>query len=1036
MSQLNFPQLEEGVLKKWRAKNIFKKTLAKATPEGDFVFFEGPPTANGKPGIHHVIGRAYKDVIPRFKTMQGYRVVRKGGWDTHGLPVELQVEKALGISGKKQIETLKGAGKTFESIRHFNELCKKSVWEFKEEWEKLTERMGFWVDMEKPYITYDNDYIESVWWVLGEAWKKKIGGAVAGDTATAKGGKKSKKKDETRLLFQGHKVVPFCTRCGTALSSHELAQGYKTVKDNSVYIKFALQEDGEIAYKDEKTFILSWTTTPWTLPGNVALAVGTKMLYAKVKQNDEYYILSKNRLNILEGEYETIEEYTSSELIGRKYTPLFTVAGLQDQLKTGARAYEIVEADFVTDADGTGVVHTAVMYGEDDYNLGVKLGLPQFHTVEQDGRFVADITDVHGKPITTHVKSKDTDEKIIAVLQKHGNFYKEELYEHEYPFCWRCDTPLIYYARDSWFIGMSALKDELKVRNQTVNWIPANVKEGRFGEWLEGVKDWALSRDRYWGTPLPMWKCAETECGEFQFLDGGADLNAGLAAVKVALKKQGMPEDYHRPFIDEVEFACVACGGVSRRVPEVIDVWFDSGAMPFAQWHYPFENKALVDGGGASGEGGQAKGGAGAKPVQAQFPADYIAEAIDQTRGWFYTLLAVSTFLDRPAPYKNVICYAHVLDKKGKKMSKSKGNIVNPWDVIRDYGIDALRFHLFAMSQPGEPKRFDVLDVKKVVQQRWLILWNVLTFYKMFAGGSAAGEGAAAGDVQGKIGSHLMDAWLGARVHALRNQVTEDLEAFRITEATRALGEFITELSTWYIRRSRVRFKSDDAAVRGEAVATLKYALDMVARLLAPFTPFVADALYAELGGAKDSVHLEAWPKTGKVDAKILKDMDKARKIIEAGLSIREKAGIKIRQPLGKASVTDIDEAYLEIIGEELNIEVVKVRYIKGSDTDKLQSSEHGLIDIDLQMTPELEKKGLVRELTRTANAMRKKAGLTIQDVVIVEYATDDAVLRAAIEENKEMLAKATISKEWIEGAKDGEEVKVNGKGIKIDLIR
>lgn len=1006
MANISFPKREEELLKQWRDREIFRKTLDKPAPKGDFVFYEGPPTANGKPGLHHVIARAYKDVIPRFKTMQGYRVLRKGGWDTHGLPVELQVEKALGISGKRQIESLKGEGNVFESVKYFNELCKKSVWEYKAEWEKLTERMAYWVDMERPYVTYDNDYIESLWWVLHKMWSRIL---------------RPESKEKKRLLFEGHKVVPFCVRCGTALSSHELAQGYKKVKDTAVYIKFPLREE-------KNTYILSWTTTPWTLPGNVALAVKHELEYVliKIAGKEEKYWLAENRLSVIKEEYEILDKLKGNQLRGKKYIPLFDIEPLK-KAAVGTPAYTVVEAPFVTADDGTGVVHTAVMYGEDDYNLGESIGLPKVHTVTEEGKFLAKVGIAKDK----FVKSKEVEEEILAKLKEKNLLYFQEEYEHDYPNCWRCDTPLLYYARNSWFVWMSALRNELieanvgnKEKNLAgVKWNPEHIRDGRFGEWLNGVKDWAISRDRYWGTPLPIWKCKKISCSHKQFMGGEKlGLEKSLEHIRTTAK------DFHRPFIDQVEFPCEDCGAQAKRVPEVVDVWFDSGAMPFAQWHYPFENAEMV---GQPGKGG------------AQFPADYIAEAIDQTRGWFYTLLAVSVALGYDAPYKNVVCISHILDKQGKKMSKSRGNVVDPWEIAATHGMDALRWHLFAMSQPGEPKYFDKADVGAVVKKNFLILWNVVNFYQMYADPSGSEKssertptinfsqtGQRPSDLNRNsidgvsvevFSRHVMDQWIVARLHALRNDVTENMDSYRVTEAVRALGEFINELSTRYVRSSRDRFKSADAGVRDEAVATLRLVLGELAKLMAPFTPFVAETVYEAVGGVERSVHLEAWPEAQTVDKKVLQNMENVWKLIAQGLAVRDEKKIKLRQPLARATVgVKLDDALAKIVADELNVEVVEY--------GKLPEGVY--VELDTQITPELEKKGVLRELVRTVNNMRKKQGLTIKDMVTVHYSTDDALLKEVISYNIDYLKKATISKSWTESPASGDKSIINGREI------
>ena len=1090
-----FVAREQEVQQFWQDNHTFEQSVNRKGSTGDFVFYEGPPTANAAPGVHHILARAFKDVIPRFATMRGYRVVRKAGWDTHGLPVELQVEKKLGLKSKGEIENIV-PGDTHASIAKFNDECKQTVWQFKEEWERLTARIGFWLDLQNPYVTYENYYIESVWSVIKHAADKE-------------------------LLYQGHKVVPFCTRCGTALSSHEVAQGYKSITEDSVYVKCKVTQGNGVVQAGD--YILTWTTTPWTLPGNVALAVGEKFTYARVKFNGEIIIAAKELLNsIFDGEFEILSECKGKQLVGVGYEPLFSGAVERGDAKA---AWQVVAGDFVTTTDGTGVVHTAVMYGEDDYQLGEKVGLPKQHTVGLDGKFLPHLGSLAGK----YVKDEQTTKIILDHLKKQNALFKIAPYTHDYPFCWRCATPLLYYAKDSWFIKMTSLQKELLKNANDITWVPPHIKQGRFGEWIAGIKDWAISRERYWGSPLPVWQTSDgknrlviggleqlyekavkkneffmmrhgqaenneqqllnykvdksdqypiTEQGKkkvaatikelkklgitkivssplartqqtakivgealgvaiatderlkeldlgpyegkteaelhrdyssrAEFFRPGSVIEAPDAAAarilqliveinqtnqneKVLLVSHGDPIFYtqltvrgynlhtqptfpytetgsaavlpvlpelitpagqytvHRPYIDDV--VVVDNGAELRRVPEVLDVWLDSGAMPFAQYHYPFENKELID-------------------KKQQFPADYISEAIDQTRGWFYTLLAVATILGKSTPYKNVICLGHVNDASGQKMSKSKGNIVNPWGVIDEYGADALRWYLYTINQPGDAKNFDITGVADAARKPMLLLENVLSFYQLYAANQT---------IEIPQPDHLLDCWVLVRLDQLIGLVTKELEHYHIIESARAIDEFVNELSTWFVRRSRDRFKAGDRA----AIATLGYTLKQIAGLLAPFIPFYAESLYQQLG-LKDSVHLSQWPEPlhKKVDEPLLAEMQTARKIVERGLAARASAGIKVRQPL-QSYTTDLakklSDKFTAIITDELNIKQLLF----------------GAEKLDTTISAELAVEGLSRELIRQVNQLRKDQGLTIQDRITIIHEKLDAVVES-----------------------------------------
>lgn len=924
--QSDHSKKEEEILASWEQKEIFKKTLAKESPMGPFVFFEGPPTANGKPGIHHAESRAFKDVIPRFRTMQGYRVERKGGWDTHGLPVELEVEKQLGFTGKAQIEAY--------GITQFNRECKASVSRYLEDWNTFTRRLGFWVDLEKPYYTYESSYVESLWWIIKQVWDQD-------------------------LLYKDYRITPHCPRCGTSLSSHELAQGYKDVKDLSVTAAFELADE-------PGTFVLAWTTTPWTLPGNVGLAVGETIDYVKAKQGERFFWLAKERLEMIEGEHEIVEEQKGSALVGRAYKPLYPYLEqlIADDQKEALeqKAYRIYAADFVTTQDGTGVVHTAVMYGADDFVLGTQVGLPKQHLVDLDGNFVQGMDFLAGRFVADETVAID----IIKDLAHRGLLFAKAKYEHSYPHCWRCKTKVIYYAKDSWYIRMSALRSELLAANETVHWEPSHIQNGRFGEWLREVKDWAFSRERYWGTPLPIWESKE---GDVICVGSYEQLRA-FAKDPSALEGEFDP---HRPFIDDVILE--KDGKEYTRVKDVCDVWFDAGSMPYAQHHYPFENKELIDSGNA-------------------FPADYICEAIDQTRGWFYTLMAVSVLLKKGSPYKNVICLGHVLDAEGKKMSKSLGNIVEPMAAMETYGADAVRWYMYTVNQPGESKRFDEKMLQDMIRKNFTILLNVVSFYELFA------DARAPEPVES---TQVLDVWIRARLAELVTEVTDGLEGYKITEPARAIGDFITDLSTWYVRRSRDRFKGEDEQDKVRALYTLSFVLDTLSKLLAPFVPFLAEQVYARAGGKQESVHLEDWPSASvQPDQIVLSHMERVRALTTRGLEARATTGINVRQALATLTLSDpgvaLPEEYVTLIKDEINVK--DVVFVVGEPGATL----------DTTLTPELKREGLVREMIRFVNAMRKQQGLTLDDRIELVVCTQDDDVKAALQDHREELLAGTLA--------------------------
>ena len=869
-SNLNITLLEEEVLRFWKSRQIFKKADQQRQGKPEYVFYEGPPTANGKPGVHHVLARSYKDLFPRYKTMRGFHVSRRGGWDTHGLPVELEVEKRLGFTNKGQIEQY--------GIEKFNDLCRKSAFDYIQDWEKVTERIGYWVDLETAYITFTNEYIESIWWILKTFWDKG-------------------------LIYQGYKVVPYCPRCGTPLSDHEVALGYEQAEDPSVFVRMPLVED-------PGTSLLVWTTTPWTLPGNVAVAAHPDVDYVIVERDlpeggSEKLILAQPLLEkVFRGEsVRVFETFKGKKLKGLRYKPLFTFI-LPDK-----PAHYVLLEDFVTTEDGTGLVHMAPAFGAEDMQAAMEFDLPILMTVNEEGAFVPEVRPWRGKFV------KEADPLIIQDLEGRGLLYRAETVTHTYPFCWRCNTPLLYYARSTWYIRTTQYKEKLIELNQRIHWYPEHIQSGRFGNWLENNVDWALGRERYWGTPLPVWEC---EACHHQICIGSIDDLAKHAGRDLSNL------DLHRPQIDGVKLACPECSGSMSRVPELIDVWFDSGAMPVAQWHYPFENQATF---------------------QQQFPADYICEAVDQTRGWFYSLHTISTLLFETECYRNVICLGLILDSQGQKMSKSKGNMVDPWEVIDQHGADAFRWYLYTSSPPGQERRFSTDLVGEVVRNFTLTLWNVYSFFVTYA--NLDGWKPASGqDKSPSYAASDLDRWLLSELHMLVREVSQALETYDAPGATRPIQVFVDNLSKWYLRRSRRRFwKSGSDADKLAAYATLYEALVTLCKLLAPSMPFLAEEMYQNLvifgGGAletledsAESVHLTAWPEVDSmlIDETLNRDMKLVMKLASLGHAARNQAAIKVRQPLAQVafSVSSQEEAqvlekYTDLLSDELNVKRISL---------------------------------------------------------------------------------------------------------------
>lgn len=1030
-TNLNFVEREKKVEQYWKDNSIFEKSMEVRKEGPTYTFYDGPPTANGKPHIGHVLTRVIKDMIPRYRTMKGYMVPRKAGWDTHGLPVELEVEKLLGLDGKEQIEEY--------GLDDFISKCKESVWKYKGMWEDFSGTVGFWADMDNPYVTYHDDFIESEWWALKTIWDKK-------------------------LLYKGYKIVPYCPRCGTPLSSHEVAQGYKDVKERSAVVRFKV--------KDEDAYILAWTTTPWTLPSNVALCVNPEENYVKVKQGEyTYYMAEALVATVLKEDYEIVESYKGKELEYKEYEPLFDFA--KDKLDK--KAYYVTCDGYVTLTDGTGVVHIAPAFGEDDSNVGRKYNLPFLQMVAADGTMTG------GTP-WDGTFCKKADMPILQALEDAGLLFDAPVFEHSYPHCWRCDTPLIYYARESWFIKMTAVKDDLIRNNNTINWIPESIGKGRFGNWLENIQDWGVSRDRYWGTPLNIWEC---ECG-CQHAIGSrkelAEMSGNPDAAKVEL---------HRPYIDEVTIKCPDCGKNMHRVPEVLDCWFDSGAMPFAQHHYPFENKELFE---------------------QQFPADFISEAVDQTRGWFYTLLAESTLLFNKAPYRNVIVLGHVQDENGQKMSKSKGNAVDPFEALEKYGADAIRWYFYINSAPWLPNRFHGKAVEEGQRKFMGTLWNTYAFYVLYAEIDQFDPSKYELEYNKLC---VMDKWLLSKLNTMVKEVDESLENYRIPEAARVLQDFVDEMSNWYVRRSRERFWAKEMPQdKINAYMTLYTALVTVAKAAAPMIPFMTEDIYQNLvknidKNAPESIHLCEFPKVNEafIDKKLEDDMENVLDVVVMGRACRNASNIKNRQPIGRMMIKagfELSEFYKEIIEEELNVKNVEftddvsactsysfkpqlktvgpkygkvlgrireaLTAIDGNaamatlsaegklkfdfdGTKVVLEKEDLLIDIaqvegfvsesdnnitvvlDITMTPELIEEGFVREIISKIQTMRKEADFEVMDKIIV-YADKNDKIKQVLSDNSDEIKSEVLANEIVFDKISGysKEWNINGEQVVLSV--
>ncbi|MFR1441131.1 MAG: isoleucine--tRNA ligase [Clostridia bacterium] len=1039
LKQDGFVGMEREVAKTWKEKNVIQKNFDLNKGKRYFTFYDGPPTANGMPHAGHIITRVMKDIIPRYKVMKGYRVIRKAGWDTHGLPVELEIEKKLGISGKEQIEEY--------GVEKFVKECKESVFQYVHIWEEMTNKVGYWVDMKNPYITYDNKYIESVWWALSTLWKKG-------------------------LLYEGHKVMPYCPRCGTALSSHEVAQGYKDVKDLTCIAKFKIV--------GEDKYILAWTTTPWTLPSNLALCVNKSYEYAEIKANIgteeepkyENYILAKDLIESVLGKtpYEIVKTFKGQDLLGTKYEQLMPFAKIE------GKAFEVIHGDYVTLTDGTGIVHIAPAYGEDDSLVAKKNGIAFVNLVDKTGKFVPEVEPWAGKFV------RDCNEDICKWLANENKLFSKEKHLHSYPHCWRCDTPLLYYPKESWFVAMSKLRDELVENNNKVNWYPETIKTGRFGKFLENVIDWGISRDRYWGTPLPIWTCEDENCGHRECIGSIEEL-----------KEKGIdvPDDIelHKPYIDNVYLKCPKCGKKMKRAKEVIDCWFDSGSMPFAQWHYPFENEEMF---------------------KNNFPAQYISEAIDQTRGWFYTLTALGTALFGRTPFENCIVLGHVLDGKGQKMSKSKKNGVDPLVLLDSVGADATRWYFYTGCAPWLSSRLSIDNVKESQRGFLSTLWNVYSFYVLYA------EIDKFNPLQYKDFkiSNVMDKWIISKLNTLVKEVDNKLDSYDITNAALKIESFTDELSNWYVRRNRERFWSENLTDdKIGAYVTLYTVLVTLSKVAAPFVPFMTEEIYQNLvvnldQNAPESVHLCTWPEVdeGLIDGKLEEQMDLAYKIVKLGRSARNLSNIKNRQPLSEMliSVDTLPKYYADIVKEELNVKQVelgaemsqyvdfeikpnlpvlgkeygklipkikeeiakknqmdlankvkngKVETILIDDTEINLDSNNLLITmqgkegfafsgegeigvvLDTHITKELKEEGYIREILSKVQNMRKDKGFEVLDNINL-YVCGNEMLEKLIKENEELIKHdtLTVNIKYGEKTSDSIEMNINGENLNIDV--
>ena len=973
-----FPKMEEEILNFWDRAKIFEKSVKKKAPKGDYIFYDGPPFGTGEPHYGHLLSSISKDVVPRYWTMQGYRVERRWGWDCHGLPIENIIEKDKKISGKKEIEKM--------GVDYFNEACRAKVLEYADIWDKMIHRIGRWVEFKKSYKTMDLNYMESVWWGFSQLWKKD-------------------------LIYQGRKVLLYCPRCETPISNFEVAMdnSYQEITETSVYVKFKVKNSEKINnnLKGQDVYVLAWTTTPWTLPGNVALAIGKDIAYSMIKINNEYYILAKDRLEVIKQEYELVKEFKGEELIGLNYEPLFDVPALR---ASGKKVYYIAPADFVTTEDGTGVVHIAVVYGEDDYNLGLKLGLPVIPALDEKGYFNNTTPQFKG------IYFKDADKKIIEDLKKQRLLFNQVDYKHPYPFCHRCETQLFYNAIPAWFLNIGKIRKRMLELNKNINWFPKHLKQGRFAQGIEQAPDWNISRNRYFATPMPIWEC--DKCKEREV----------IGSVKELEDKSGKNniKDIHNHFIDDLKWKCSKCDGDMKRISEVFDCWVESGSMFFAQMHYPFENK---------------------EKFEKNFPAQFISEYISQTRAWFYVMHVLSTALFDSNSFENVVTTGVIFTEDGSKMSKSKKNFPDPWKVINEFGVDSLRCYLMSSTlMHAENLFFNERELRDIFRKNIMLVWNVYKFFELF-GPSPGPSPAVAGE--GGLSENILDKWITARLNQLIETVTKNMGEYNIPKAIRPIEEFINDLSTWYLRRGRDRFKGEDQKDKQAALQTTGYVLLELSKVMAPFMPFIAEQIWQRVSGNdfKDedkSVHLESWPIARNVERithnEILKKMEIVRKIVEMGLAKRDEAGIKVRQPLQKLEVRSkkLEDEYVKLIKDEVNVK--NVEFVKGKG--ELQ------VELNTELTNELKQEGIAREIIRNVNSIRKKHGFTIKDRINIYIDTKSDNIKKVVDDNGKyynyIIANTLASAYRIAGQglkpiesdnpKFFKEVKINGEIVNIGI--